>query len=242
MLYLVATPIGNLKDITLRALEVLKAADLIACEDTRHTGRLLEHFDIKKPLVSFHEHSGPGRVQELAAKLEQGTVIALVSDAGTPLLSDPGFPLVREALRRGIRVESLPGPSACLAALLASGLPPNQFSFFGFLAPKSSQRKKNFEQVRERPDTLVYYESPYRVLKFLEEALEVLGDREAAVARELTKKFEEVARGRLSQLVEKFKKQTPRGEFVIVIAGHNQKSVFDSAPPLPSPASRGGER
>ncbi len=231
MLYLVATPIGNLKDITLRALEVLKQADVLACEDTRHTRHLLDHYDIQKPLVSFHEHSGPGRVQELAERMQAGAVVALVSDAGTPLISDPGFPLVREAVRRGIRIESLPGPSACLAALLVSGLPVNQFSFFGFLPPKSSARCKGFAAVCERPDTLVFYESPFRMLKFLEEAQQILGDREAAVTRELTKKFEEVVRGRLSELIVKFKKQTPRGEFVIVIAGAAAKTIFSDHEP-----------
>lgn len=226
VLYLVSTPIGNLRDITLRALEALKAAHAIICEDTRHSGKLLEHFEIKKPLLSYHEHSGTGRVAEILQRLERGETLALISDAGTPLLSDPGFPVVREAIKRGIRVEALPGASALLCALSAGGLPANQFSFLGFLSNKGAQRRKVMVAVAEREDTLIFYESPFRVLKFLEDALAIFGDREAVVARELTKKFEEMARGRLAGLVEKFKKQAPRGEFVILIAGKDQKSVF----------------
>ncbi len=228
MLYLVPTPIGNLKDITLRALEILREAGAIICEDTRHTGGLLAHYGIKTPLLSYHEHSGTGRVDEIVRRLEQGETLALVSDAGTPLISDPGFPVVREALKRGVRVEALPGPNALLSALAASGLPANQFSFFGFLSNKGAARRKALTVAANRPDTLIFYESPFRVLKFLEDALEVLGDREAAVARELSKKFEEISRGRLSVLVEKFKKQAPRGEFVMIIAGHGQKNVLKS--------------
>ncbi len=227
MLTIVPTPIGNLKDVTLRALEVLKSADAVICEDTRHTGRLLQHYEIKKPLISFHDHSGPQCAAQIAERLEHGENLALVSDAGTPLISDPGFPLVREALRRGVRVEALPGASALLCALAASGLAVNQFSFLGFLPNKGAQRRKVMAGVADREDTLVFYESPFRIPQFLSDALQVFGDREAAVAREITKKFEEIARGRLSALVKKFEKQTPRGEFVIVIAGKDQKAVLE---------------
>lgn len=227
MLYIVPTPIGNLKDITLRALETLQTVDAVICEDTRHTGKLLQHFEIEKPLISYHDHSGPERVMQIAGRLEQGETMALVSDAGTPLLSDPGFPVVREALRRGVRIEALPGPSALLCALTASGLALNQFSFLGFLSNKGAQRRKAMSALAEREETLVFYESPFRIVQFLTDALQVFGDREAAVAREITKKFEEIARGRLSDLIKKFEKQTPRGEFVMVVAGHGQKSVLE---------------
>jgi len=229
VLYLVPTPIGNLKDITLRALEILKAVDAVICEDTRHTGRLLTHFDIHKPLLSYHDHSGPNRAVEIASRLEAGETMALVSDAGTPLISDPGFPLVREALRRGVKIEALPGPSALICALASSGLALNQFSFLGFLSNKGAQRRKALQAVSEREDTLVFYESPFRIPQFLADALSVLGDREASVAREISKKFEETSRGRLSELAAKFEKQKPRGEFVIVIAGHGQKAVLEGA-------------
>jgi len=229
VLYLVPTPIGNLKDITLRALEVLKAVDGIICEDTRHTGRLLQHYEIQKPLMSYHDHSAPGKAAEIAQRLEQGESLALVSDAGMPLISDPGFPLVREAVHRGIRVEALAGASALICALASSGLAVNQFSFLGFLSNKGAQRRKALDAVSEREDTLVFYESPFRIPQFLADALTVLGDREASVAREISKKFEETARGRLSALVKKFENETPRGEFVIVIAGHGQKPVLEAA-------------
>ncbi len=226
MLYLVATPIGNLRDITLRALDILKEVDLIACEDTRQTQKLLNHYEIKKPLLSFHEHSSKGKLQEIIRTLKEGKSIALVSDSGTPLISDPGFPLVREAIHSGIRIEALPGPSAVVTALAASGLPTHRYSFFGFLPPKSAARKKRITEISEREDTLVFYESPFRILQALKDLQEILGDRECVVARELTKKFEEVSRGFISALIEKFSKGKILGEFVILVAGKDQKKVF----------------
>lgn len=232
MLYLVATPIGNLKDITLRALEVLKSSDLIACEDTRRTGQLLKHYEIVSrggvtpSLLSFHEHSGSGRVHEIVSLLKEGKTVSLVSDGGTPLISDPGFPLVREALREKIRVEAIPGPSAPIAALATSGLPTEKFTFWGFLPAKSAQRKKELREASALERTLIFFESPYRLLAALRDLLEIFGDREAAVCRELTKKFEETVRGKLSEILERFEKGKVLGEFVIVVAGKGRKSVF----------------
>ena len=226
MLYLVPTPIGNLRDITLRALDVLMAVDLVACEDTRRTAKLLKFYNIEQPLLSYHEHSGPDRVAKIMHYLENKKRVALVSDGGTPLISDPGFQLVHAAIQKGIPVEALPGASALPTALAVSGLAVDRFSFFGFLPVKHGARVKELESLKEREETLIFYESPYRILEVLKEMKEVFGDREAAVARELTKKFEEIARGHLSGLAEKFKKQAPRGEFVIVIAGKDQKSVL----------------
>lgn len=228
MLYLVATPIGNLKDITLRALEVLKSADVVISEDTRRTGQLLTHHGISKPLLSFHEHSGPGRVREILSLLKEGKHAALVSDAGTPLISDPGFPLVREAIREGIRVESIPGPSAVVSALAVSGLPTERFSFLGFLPAKSSARKKELERAVPLEHTLVFFESPHRIGKTLQAMEEIFGDREAVVCRELTKKFEEVKRGTLSDLASHFNNGKVLGEIVLVVAGIGRKKVLSS--------------
>ncbi|MBI4115497.1 MAG: 16S rRNA (cytidine(1402)-2'-O)-methyltransferase [Candidatus Omnitrophica bacterium] len=242
MLYLVPTPIGNLKDITLRALEVLKSADCIACEDTRRTGQLLKHHSIPAPrLISFHDHSSSGRVREIISLLKEGKNVAFVTDGGTPLISDPGFPLIREAIREGIPIEALPGPTAVTTALAVSGLPTEKFVFFGFLPQKSGPRKKELQKVKEFEETLVFFESPHRIVAALREMREIFGDREAAVCRELTKKFEEVKRGTLNQLSECFAKKKPLGEIVIVIAGKGRKKVF--SPHLdPPPASRGEER
>jgi len=227
VLYLVATPIGNLKDITLRAIEVLKSADLIACEDTRRTGQLLKHFEITpQKLISFHEHSGPGRVREMIALLKEDKHVALVSDGGTPLVSDPGFPLVREALREGIRVEAVPGPSAPVAALIASGLSTERFTFWGFLPPKSVRRKKEIEEAGKLGHTVIFFESPYRIGTVLAEMQEILGDREAAVCRELTKKFEEIVRGTLGELAERYKGKKVLGEITLVVAGKDRKKVL----------------
>ena len=225
-LFLVPTPIGNLRDITLRALDVLKEADGVLCEDTRRTGKFLRHFEIHKPLVSFHDHSGLGRLAEIVKELEKGKVMVLVSDSGMPLISDPGFPLVREAIRRGIKVEALPGPSAVVTALAVSGLPTESFTFFGFLSAKSVARRKALTELAHRKETLVFYESPFRLAKALQDMREVFGDREAAVARELTKKFEEIARGRLSDLIARFSKKKVLGEIVILVAGLGRKEVF----------------
>ena len=226
LLYIVPTPIGNLRDITLRALDVLKQADVILCEDTRRTQILLKAYEISKPLISFHEHTRPERLQEILKLLQEGKTLALVSDGGMPLISDPGFQLVHAAICDNIRVEALPGPTAGVTALAVSGLATDSYSFFGFLPQKSAARKKIFESLEEREETLMFYESPFRVLKVLEEMKEILGDREAVVARELTKKFEEVSRGTLSGLAEKFSKKKILGEFVILVSGKNRKKMF----------------
>ncbi|HSP66430.1 MAG TPA: 16S rRNA (cytidine(1402)-2'-O)-methyltransferase, partial [Bryobacteraceae bacterium] len=194
-LYLVATPIGNLEDITLRALRVLKEADVIACEDTRQTGKLLAHFGIDKPTVSYHEHNEAARALELVAKIEAGASIALVSDAGTPLVSDPGYRLVEAAIGAGIPVVPIPGASALLSGLSAAGLPTDAFRFGGFLPPKSGQRKKALEELRGEGGTLVFYEAPHRILDTLSDVSEVYGERPVVVARELTKLHEEFLRG-----------------------------------------------
>ncbi len=226
MLHVVPTPIGNLKDITLRALEVLRAADRILSEDTRQTQKLLDHYEIKKPMVSFHEHSSRAKVPEILRLLEAGENLALVSDGGTPLISDPGFELVHEVIRAGLPLEVLPGPTALVTALAASGLAVDCFSFFGFLPPKTAARRRIFESLADREETLIFYESPYRLLKVLAEMREILGAREAVVARELTKKFEEIARGTLETLPESFSKRKIMGEIVILVAGAGRKKVF----------------
>lgn len=219
-LLVVATPIGNLDDLTPRARAAFESADIVACEDTRHTGLLLHHLGIKKPLVSLHEHNERQRLPRLLADLEEGRTVALASDAGTPLLSDPGFLLVREATARGIRVEPLPGPSALLAALVASGLPPYPFTFAGFSPPKSGKRRTFFRTWAALPHTLIYFESPHRLLASLDDALAELGDRPAAVARELTKIHEEILRGNLSELrAELGRRPSLKGELVIVVSG-----------------------
>jgi 16S rRNA (cytidine1402-2'-O)-methyltransferase len=213
-LYIVATPIGNLEDITLRALRVLKEADLIACEDTRHTRKLLAHYEISKPMVSYHEHNERERSTELLTKLEAGSDIALVSDAGTPLISDPGFRIVREAIGRRIPVVPIPGPSALIAAVSASGLPTGEFGFFGFLPARRAARTARLKELAEIKLTLVFYEAPHRIRETIADAREVLGDRECVIARELTKLHEEYLRGRLSEI------EVPegtRGEIVLLI-------------------------
>lgn len=217
-LYLVATPIGNLEDITLRALRVLKEVHLIACEDTRHTRVLLDHYGIKTKLTSYHEHNERARADELVALLEEGKTIAVVSDAGTPAISDPGFRLARLAAERGAQVVPIPGPTAFVAALIASGLPTDEFFFGGFLPARSSQRRARLLEVRAVSSTLVFYEAPHRVAESLQDARDILGEREAVVARELTKLHEEIVRGRLSVLAERFRStDAARGEMVVVI-------------------------
>jgi 16S rRNA (cytidine1402-2'-O)-methyltransferase len=199
-LYLVATPIGNLEDITLRALRVLKEADVIACEDTRQTGKLLSHFGIDRPTVSYHEHNEAARTQELLARLEAGAQVALVSDAGTPLISDPGYRLVTAAIAAGIPVVPVPGASAVLSALAAAGLPTDAFRFCGFLPVKSTQRRKALESLRAETCTLIFYEAPHRILDTLSDIAALLGDRPVVVARELTKFYEEFLRGTAEQV------------------------------------------
>lgn len=219
MLYLVATPIGNLDDITLRALETLRSVDYVASEDTRKTGLLLKHFDIKKPQISFHEHNEQRAAQRIVGLLEEGQSVAVVSNAGTPGISDPGFTLVREAIQRGLSYTMIPGPSAVVMAVVLAGLPSHAFTFRGFPPRKGGKRRRFLEVDRESPHTLVFYESPYRLEAFLTDALAVYGDRPAALANELTKLFESVIQGTLSSLLAHVQAEEPRGEYVVVIAG-----------------------
>lgn len=216
-LYLVATPIGNLEDITLRALRTLRECDVIAAEDTRHTGHLLQHFEIKKPLLSYFKFNEAKRSEEIIDRLKQGQKVALVTDAGTPGISDPGQRVVRAALAAGCRVESVPGPCAFVAGLTASGLPTDEIHFVGFLPQKSAQRRKRLENLKALDATLAFYESPYRITKFLDDLAAIMPERHVVLARELTKKFEEYLRGKPADLVEHFKNRTPKGEFVVII-------------------------
>ncbi|HEY2821650.1 MAG TPA: 16S rRNA (cytidine(1402)-2'-O)-methyltransferase [Candidatus Acidoferrum sp.] len=216
-LYLVATPIGNLEDITLRALRILREADQIAAEDTRHTQKLLSHYEISRPLVSYHEHNEMTRAPELIVALEQGAKIALVSDAGMPLVSDPGHRLVSLCLRHQIPVVPIPGPSAVIAALSASGLPNEEFLFVGFLPQRSGERRRAFERLRIEDRTLILYEAPHRIAECVSDAREILGDRPACIAREITKMHEEFRRGKLSELEESLRERPARGEITFLI-------------------------
>lgn len=217
-LYVVATPIGNLEDITYRAVRVLGEADLIACEDTRQTRKLLDHYGIRKPTISYHEHNETGRSAELAGRLCAGETIALVSDAGVPLISDPGYRLVRAALESGIPVEPVPGASAVLAALSASGLPTDAFHFGGFLPPKAGQRARVLKSLADETATLVFYEAPHRILEALETIEQTLGSRPVVVARELTKLHEEFVRGAASEVrAELAARDVVKGEITLLI-------------------------
>src|SRR5712692_9140615 len=215
ILYLVATPIGNLEDVTLRALRVLKEVDLIACEDTRHTRKLLAHYQISKSTVSYHEHNERERGGELVKKLEGGHNIALVSDAGTPLISDPGFWVVREAIDRGITVVPIPGPSAVITALAAAGLPTDEFAFFGFLPARRAARRARLKELSSIESTLIFYEAPHRVKETIEDLRGAFADRECIIARELTKLHEEFVRGSLSEI--ELPEGSARGEIVLLI-------------------------
>ena len=225
-LYVVATPIGNLRDITLRALDVLSGADIILAEDTRQTRKLLDAYDIKTPLSAYHDHNAAKRIPALLEKLEGGAVIALVSDAGTPLVSDPGFKLARGAADAGLKVVPLPGASAVLAGLVTAGLPSNVFTFAGFLPAKSSARRTELTKLSTVPGTLILFESPGRLLSSLADMLDVLGNRSAAIARELTKHYEETRRGLLSELIEGAKAEPPRGEIVVLIGASEDSGVW----------------
>ena len=216
-LLLVATPIGNLDDLSPRAARALAEADLVACEDTRHTGKLLAHLGLRRPLVSLHEHNERRRVPELVARLAAGATIAVATDAGTPLVSDPGYPLVRAAIAAGVRVEAIPGPSALLAALVASGLPPLPFTFAGFPPPKPGKRRSFYRGLGELGHTFVVYESPHRLVASLSDAVAELGERPAALARELTKLHEEIVRGPLPELLAWARERRLRGEFALVV-------------------------
>ena len=217
-LYLVATPIGNLEDMSPRAVRVLREAKLIAAEDTRHTGKLLKHFGIETPLTSYFEHNKLKKLDSILEKLAEGDV-ALVSDAGTPAINDPGYELVKAALASGLNVRPVPGPSAPIAALAVSGLPTDSFLYLGYLPHKASERRKAVGQIVNLPYTLIFLESPYRIVESLEDILSTLGDRQICVAREMTKMFEEYWRGSVSDALEYFKSQPARGEFTLVIEG-----------------------
>jgi 16S rRNA (cytidine1402-2'-O)-methyltransferase len=216
-LYVVSTPIGNLEDISLRALRVLKEADLIACEDTRQTIKLLSHFDVSKRLVSYHEHNEITRAPEIVIELEQGAKVALVSDAGTPTISDPGHRLVALCVRHGIQVVPVPGASALVAALAGSGMAIEEFVFTGFLPSRPTQRRKALRALADEGRTIAIYEAPHRLLDTLEDALEILGNRPAVIAREVTKVYEEFVRGHIEDLVAAARKKPPRGEVTLLI-------------------------
>ncbi|MCB2202453.1 16S rRNA (cytidine(1402)-2'-O)-methyltransferase [bacterium] len=220
MLYLVSTPIGNLGDISLRALEILKSVDLIASEDTRKTSILLKHYEIHKPQKSYHAFNEKKVVPRLTELLLEGQSIAAVTSAGTPAISDPGYSLVRAAIENDIPVTAIPGPAAVIMAVTLSGLPAHSFTYKGFPPRKSGARKRFIAEDADSPHTQVFYESPYRIAAFLEDALAVLGDRPAAIANDLTKKFESVQRGNLSELLEALSQNDPRGEYTVVIEGN----------------------
>jgi 16S rRNA (cytidine1402-2'-O)-methyltransferase len=237
-LYLVATPIGNLEDITLRALRILRESDQIACEDTRHTQKLLNHYEIAKPLVSYHEHNEMTRAPELLIALEQGAKIALVSDAGMPLVSDPGYRLVTLCLRHKIPVVPIPGPSALLAALAASGLPNEEFLFVGFLPSRSGERQRALERLRIEDRTIIFYEAPHRVQECIADVREILGDRPACLAREVTKLHEEFLRGKLSELFTALEERPARGEITLLIGPADASGAGSHADSAQSLAAR----
>jgi 16S rRNA (cytidine1402-2'-O)-methyltransferase len=219
MLYVVGTPIGNLNDITLRALEVLKSVDLIAAEDTRHSGNLLKHFEIRKPLVSYHEHNEAMRSAELAERLAAGENVALITDAGMPGLSDPGARLIRKCIEKELPYTILPGASAILTGLVGSGLAADSFCYRGFLPVKSGQRERELRAAAERPETTIFFESPYRILKTLAACAEIMPERQICVARELTKKFEEFRRGTAGELLAHYTAHPAKGEITLIISG-----------------------
>jgi 16S rRNA (cytidine1402-2'-O)-methyltransferase len=218
MLYVVATPIGNLGDITLRALDVLRDVDLVAAEDTRHSGLLLRHFGIDKPLISYHEHNEAMRTAHLIERLTAGEKIALISDAGMPGLSDPGARLIRECIKRELAFTIVPGPSSILTALVGSGYSMQKFCFRGFLPVKSGQRERELRAASERDETTIFFESPYRLTKTLTACIDILQDRQLCVARELTKKFEELRRGTASELLAHYQTHPAKGEIVLLIS------------------------
>jgi 16S rRNA (cytidine1402-2'-O)-methyltransferase len=223
-LYIVSTPIGNLEDITLRALSVLKEVSVIACEDTRHTALLLHRYEIKNRTVSFHEYNKLQRTPEIIDRLKKGEAVALVSDAGTPGISDPGYYLIREAIKEGLPVIPIPGPSAILAGLVVSGLPSDHFVFEGFLPKREGRKIKKLKELVAETRTMVFYDSPFRVMRSLESILALFGDRRIALARELTKKFEEVMRGKISDIMDKIKDQRLKGEIVLIVKGYERES------------------
>src|SRR5438093_11104269 len=225
MLYIVSTPIGNMGDITLRALETLAKVDLVASEDTRKTGLLRKRYDLKKPQFSFHEHNEDQAGERIMALIAAGKTVALVTNAGTPGISDPGFTLIRRALQAGVPVTAIPGPAAFVMALILSGLPVHSFTFRGFPPHKSGPRRSFLQVDRDSPHTLIFYESPYRLKAFLADAIEVYGDREAVLANDLTKMFEAVHRGPLSALLQLVTETVPKGEYTVVIASAAARSA-----------------
>ncbi|MBU3911449.1 MAG: 16S rRNA (cytidine(1402)-2'-O)-methyltransferase [Candidatus Omnitrophica bacterium] len=218
-LFIVATPIGNLKDVTFRAIEILKSVDLIACEDTRHTKKLLAHYGVNTPTTSYFEHNKVKKGEYLVRLLKEGRQIALVSDSGTPGISDPGYNIINLAIKNEIPVTVIPGPCAFVSALVASGLPTDSFVFHGFLSNKKAKRRRQLKGLEHEKRTIIFYESPHRILKTLTDILDILGDREIVIARELTKVFEETVRSSVSVVLEHFIKHPPRGEFILLIRG-----------------------
>jgi 16S rRNA (cytidine1402-2'-O)-methyltransferase len=225
VLYLVSTPIGNLEDITLRALRVLKEVDLLAAEDTRHTGILLKHYNLHKSIISYHDFNKDKKASVLIEQLKSGKSVAVISDAGTPGISDPGYLLVQMAIRENIKVVPIPGASAFLSALVVSGLPTDKFVFEGFLSPKPGKKRKRLEELREEKRTLILYESPHRFAKTLGDISEILGQRKMVIARELTKKFEEIIRGTPEQIKQSLGERKIKGELVILIEGKRKEKL-----------------
>ena len=219
MLYIISTPIGNIKDITIRAIEKLKEVDLVLCEDTRETGKLLNYYGIKKPLLSYYKDNERRRVKKVISMLEEGKEIALVCDRGTPGISDPAYLLVRECHKRNIKVSSIPGPSALTSALSVSGLPSDKFTFYGFIPRKKGKKEKFLNEIKEKEETVVLFESVHRISETLEMLNKTMPDREICVCRELTKKFEEIKTGTVKEVYEYFKEKEMKGEFVLIIKG-----------------------
>jgi 16S rRNA (cytidine1402-2'-O)-methyltransferase len=222
VLYLVSTPIGNLEDITLRALKVLKDVDLLAAEDTRHTGILLKHYNLSKNIISFHDFNKDRKAPFLIEQLKANKSVAIISDAGTPGISDPGYHLVQLAIRENIRVVPVPGASAFLSALVVSGLPTDKFVFEGFLSPKPGKRRKRLKELQEEKRTIIFYESPHRFIRMLDDVAEVLGQRKVVIARELTKKFEEITRGTPEEIKVSLQSRKVKGELVVLIQGRKE--------------------
>lgn len=222
-LYLVATPIGNLEDITMRAVRILQEVDLIACEDTRTSRVLLNHYGINKPVVSYHNFNERQASERIIGRILEGQNVAVISDAGTPSISDPGFIIVREAVGQEINVVAIPGPAAMIMAVAVSGLPTDAFIFYGFLPQTSGKRRAILESLVERRETLVFYESPYKIHRLLDEVFEVIGNRKAALCRELTKKFEEIIRGDIETIRDKFREKKIKGEITLVVQGKVRK-------------------
>lgn len=225
ILYIVSLPIGNLEDITLRALRILKEVDLIAAEDTRHTRKLLSRYDIHKPIVSYHEHNETQMDKLLITKLSEGANIALVSDSGTPVISDPGHTIVNACIKEGIKIVPIPGPSSLLASVVVSGFPLHNFVYEGFLPPKKMRRIKKLISLSDEKRTMVFFETPHRLTKSLNDLLEVFGDREIVIANDLTKMFEEIYRGSISGAIKKYNESKPKGEFTLVVKGKSDDGI-----------------